>query len=773
MSNKLKLWYKEPAKEWVESLPLGNGRLGAMVSGDVYNERIALNEDTLWTGIPVDKNNYEAIDYLDEVRNLILSEKYYDAQELMNNKLLSGYTESYAPLGDLNLRFNHIEKYEEYKRELDIENAKVTITYNINEINYKREVFISAPDNAIIIKLTSDKEKSISFSATLKSLLKSEIYQLDKDIIALKGVTPIKALPGYVNEGDSIIYDKNGQLGMRFEVQLKSRIKDGDISVSNGILNIENATDVTLMIVANTSFNGFNKEPGTEGKDEKLLCRTQLEKLKDKSYEEILKDHIRDYKSLFGRVEFSLGDDDFSDIPTNERLERLRLNDEDLGLISLYFQYGRYLLISSSRSGSQPANLQGIWNEDLRPAWSSNYTVNINTEMNYWAAEVCNLSECHTPLLNMLSDLSITGAKTAKIMFNCNGWTTNHNVDLWRYSSTVGGSSEWGFWPMGGAWMCQHLWDHYDFTRDINFLRNEAYPIMKGAATFILDYLIEDKNGNLVTCPSTSPENNFLDEEGRKCCASIMSTMDIAIIRDLFNNCISAINILNYDKEFKSTLIKAIERIPQYKINKFGGVQEWFKDFDEYEPGHRHMSHLFALYPGKEITEGKNSSLFQASKKTLERRLSKGGGHTGWSCAWIINFYARLKEAELADKYLHVLLKKLTFINLFCVHPPFQIDGNFGGTAGIAEMLIQSHDEVIEILPAIPSSWSSGSVKGIRARGGFIVDFKWRDSIVTNFSITSTVGGKCKVKFDKSFEGSMINDFIEIDTVAGKTYRLK
>ena len=447
MSNKLKLWYKESAKEWVEFLPLGNGRLGAMVSGDVYNDRIALNEDTLWTGIPVDKNNYEAIDYLEEVRELILNEKYYDAQELMNNKLLAGYTESYAPLGDLNLKFNHIEKYEEYKRELDIENAKVTITYNINKINYKREVFISAPDNAIIIKLTSDKEKSISFSAALKSLLKSEVYKLDKDTIALKGVTPIKALPGYVNEADDIIYDENGQLGMRFEVQLKSRVTDGNITIKNGIVNIENATDVTLIIVANTSFNGFDKEPGTEGKDEKLLCKTQLEKLKNKSYEEILKDHISDYKSLFERVEFSLGNDDLSDIPTNERLERLRLNEEDLGLISLYFQYGRYLLISSSRSGSQPANLQGIWNEDLRPAWSSNYTVNINTEMNYWAAEVCNLSECHTPLLNMLSDLSITGAKTAKIMFNCNGWTINHNVDLWRYSSTVGGSSEWGFWP--------------------------------------------------------------------------------------------------------------------------------------------------------------------------------------------------------------------------------------------------------------------------------------------------------------------------------------
>ena len=392
--------------------------------------------------------------------------------------------------------------------------------------------------------------------------------------------------------------------------------------------------------------------------------------------------------------------------------------------------------------------------------------------MNYWGAETCNLSECHNRLFNMLKDLSVTGASTAKTMFNCNGWTTNHNVDLWRYSSTVQGSSEWGFWPMGGAWMCQHLWEHYDFTRDKNFLKNEAYPIMKGAAIFLLDYLIEDKDGNLVTCPSTSPENNFLDNEGRKCCASMMSTMDISIIRDLFNNCIAAINVLKVDNEFKEELQKALGRLPKYKVNKFGAVQEWYKDFDEYEPGHRHMSHLFALYPGREISEKNNFELLEASKKTLERRLNQGGGHTGWSCAWIINFYARLKEAELANKYLHVLLKNLTFMNLFCVHPPFQIDGNFGGTAGIAEMLIQSHTGIIEILPAIPKAWRCGYIKGLKARGGFVIDFKWDNNEITKLSITSKVGGKCKIKFGKKYIGTMINESIEIDTIAGKKYRL-
>lgn len=691
----------------------------------------------------------------------------------MNNKLLAGYTESYAPMGDLYLKFNYNDKnYKSYRRELDLSNAKATISYEINNINYKREVFISAPDNAMIIKISADKEKSISFSATLRSLLKSKVNGLNQDTIILKGVTPICALPSYVNEEESIIYDEEGKLGMRFQVYLKARVTEGNVNVTNGLLNIKEASSVTLVLVANTSFNGFDKEPGTEGKDEELLCKSQLKSLEDKSYEEIESNHIDDYRKLFNRVEFCLGNDDYSYLPTNERLERLKNNKEDLGLISLYFQYGRYLLISSSREGSQPVNLQGIWNEDLRPAWSSNYTVNINTEMNYWGAETCNLSECHNPLFNMLKDLSVTGASTAKTMFNCNGWTTNHNVDLWRYSSTVQGSSEWGFWPMGGAWMCQHLWEHYDFTRDKNFLKNEAYPIMKGAAIFLLDYLIEDKDGNLVTCPSTSPENNFLDNEGRKCCASMMSTMDISIIRDLFNNCIAAINVLKVDNEFKEELQKALGRLPKYKVNKFGAVQEWYKDFDEYEPGHRHMSHLFALYPGREISEKNNFELLEASKKTLERRLNQGGGHTGWSCAWIINFYARLKEAELANKYLHVLLKNLTFMNLFCVHPPFQIDGNFGGTAGIAEMLIQSHTGIIEILPAIPKAWRCGYIKGLKARGGFVIDFKWDNNEITKLSITSKVGGKCKIKFGKKYIGTMINESIEIDTIAGKKYRL-
>ena len=371
--------------------------------------------------------------------------------------------------------------------------------------------------------------------------------------------------------------------------------------------------------------------------------------------------------------------------------------------------------------------------------------------MNYWPADVCNLPECHEPLLNMIKDLTISGVKTAKEEFNCEGWTANHNVDIWRYSSTVLGSCEWGYWPMGGPWLCQHIFEHYDFARDKEFLK-EYYPVLKGSAEFLLSWLKEDGDGILNTCPSTSPENNFLDNEGKPCATSKSSTMDIAIIRDLFTNVIKASEELNIEVDFRDKIKTSMEKLPKYKINKFDGIQEWFKDFEEKEPGHRHISHLFGLYPGKEITEYKNKDLIEGCKNTLSRRLAQGGGHTGWSCAWIINFYARLKDSEQSYKYLKILLSKLTYPNLFCVHPPFQIDGNFGGTAGIAEMLIQSHTEYIEILPAIPKEWRTGEVKGLKARGGFIIDISWKDSKLTSLKVKSTVVGTCNIKYRRNLE---------------------
>ncbi|WP_195265514.1 glycoside hydrolase family 95 protein [Clostridium sp. 1001275B_160808_H3] len=816
-----RLWYKEKAEEWVEALPLGNGSLGAMVLGDVFKERIALNEDTLWTGIPKDKTNYEAKKYLDKARELIDKEEYFEAQKLMNEKMLSGYTESYAPLGDLYLDFYYEdEKYSNYTRELDLDKALVTVKYNIGNTEFKREAFVSAKDKVLVIKITSTKDQSLNFDIRLNSLLKSQSNK-DGDIgLVLKGIAPIKILPSYVSD-ETIIYDENNELGTKFCTRIRIKNKDGKVNVNEDILEVRNSSEAILILSASTNFEEFNIKQGSAGRDEKALSEIIINNAEKLSYDELFNNHFKEYSELFDRVEFRLGKEanrnnenenknekgqskrknentkgqwqnilkeskdreveNIEELPTDERLERLKSGEEDLGLITLYFHYGRYLLISSSRSGSEPANLQGIWNEEVRPPWSSNYTININTEMNYWPAEVCNLSECHEPLLNMIKDLSISGEKTAREEFNCEGWTANHNVDIWRYSNTVLGSCEWGYWPMGGPWICQHIFEHYDFTRDKEFLK-EYYPILKGSASFLLSWLREDSKGVLNTCPSTSPENNFLDNEGRACCLSKSSTMDISITRDLFNNVIRVSNELDIDLDFREKIQKALDKLPKYKINKFGGIQEWFKDFDEKEPGHRHISHLFGLYPGKEITEYKNKDLIEACKNTLSRRLSQGGGHTGWSCAWIINFYARLKEPELANKYLNILLSKLTYSNLFCVHPPFQIDGNFGGTAGIAEMLIQSHQGYIEILPAIPKSWKSGEVKGLRARGGYTVDISWKDNKLIYVNIISDNDGICEVHYSKylSQENEIGNknnvcnykDVITFEAKKGSTYTI-
>lgn len=771
-----KLWYRKLAEKWVDGLPIGNGNLGAMVLGNVFNERIALNEDTLWTGILEDKTNYNSKNYLEKVKELINNENYYEAQELINKEMLSGYTESYAPLGNLYLDFYYEdEKYSNYTRELDLDKALVTVKYNIGNSEFKRETFISAKDKVLVIKIASSKEESLNFDVRLNSLLKSKTYKDGGQGLVLKGIAPIKILPSYVNN-ETIIYDDKNELGTKFSSRLRVKNKDGKVNINEDILEVRNSSEVVLILSASTNFEKFNIKQGSLGRDEKALSESIINKASKLSYEELFNNHLNEYRELFSRVEFKLREEvsrenrnsfgqavnrrntnrdgqvlDKEELPTDERLERFKNGEEDLGLITLYFHYGRYLLISSSRKGSEPANLQGIWNEEVRPPWSSNYTININTEMNYWPAEVCNLSECHEPLLNMIKDLSISGVRTAQEEFNSKGWTANHNVDIWRYSNTVLGSCEWGYWPMGGPWLCQHIFEHYDFTRDKEFLK-EYYPVLKGSATFLLNWLKEDNDGVLNTCPSTSPENNFLDNEGRSCAASKSSTMDIAITRDLFTNVIKASEELDIDLDFRDEVQKALYRLPKYKVNKFDGIQEWFKDFDEKEPGHRHISHLFGLYPGKEITEYKNTHLIEACKNTLSRRLSEGGGHTGWSCAWIINFYARLKNSELSYKYLKTLLNKLTYPNLFCVHPPFQIDGNFGGTAGIAEMLIQSHTEYIEILPSIPKEWRTGEVKGLKARGGFILDIAWKDSKLISLKVKSTVAGTCNIKYRRNLE---------------------
>lgn len=750
-NNNLKLWYDKAAEKWVEALPLGNGKLGAMIFGGITHERIALNEDTLWSGVPV-KEEKGDLESLDKARQLIFKGEYLQAENLINKNLLGYWTQSYEPMGNLYLDFKNSKNYSDYKRELDLNTAKATVNYKIDDAEYIRSAFISAPHNTMVLKLNASKNGKLNFNIHLDSLLRFKTKTVDNNCIELKGKAPISILPSYVQGDNPIIYDESGKQGMEFKILVNVSLKNGRCTSENGVISVEDSNDVTIKVVSDTSFNGFRNESGTNGKDVDKLCNDELNNILDKTYEEMYRIHKNEYQNLFKRVDLCIDSVDKCKISTDKRIENIKNGDKDLGIYNLYFQYGRYLLISSSRFGTEPANLQGIWNEDLCPAWSSNYTTNINVEMNYWLSEVCNLSECHDPLFKMIRELSKNGEDTAKKRYNCSGWTAHHNSDLWRQSALAKGSSEWAMWPMAGAWLCSHLWEHYDFTRDKEFLY-EYYPVMKGAAEFMLDFLVPDENGHLVTCPSISPENNFLAlNESKKCSVSYASTMDMSIIRNLFENCIKSIDILKIDYDFKEKLEKSLEKLYPYKISKDGYLQEWLEDFDEYEKGHRHLSHLFGLYPGHEVTEARCKEIYDACRVSLERRLSQGGGSTGWSAAWVINLFARLKDGNSAYKYLKVLLSEFTLSNLFNICPPFQIDGNFGGTAGIAEMLIQSHEGYINLLPAIPDEWDKGYVKGLKARGSFEVDIYWEDKKITSASIKSNRDGKYKIKLPKNIE---------------------
>lgn len=777
----MKLWYQMEAREWVEALPVGNGRLGGMVFGGAGEERIQLNEDTLWSGYPKDSSNYDAINHLEEVRRYIFNEEYVKAQKIIEEKMLGPWNQSYQPMGNLYLNFDQVGKMTEYTRELDLDNAVVSICYNNAGVNYRREVLCTEPGQALVVNIKANKKGMISFVAGCDSLLNYEIAY-EEDVYILSGKCPSHVEPSYVEHENPVIYDDGeNNRAMCFEIRMRVLTQNGKIHVTEHGIRVSEADEVTLLLAAATSYNGFDKIPGKEGKNYSALCLRQLDEISRKTYMEIKTEHIEDYRKLYGRVDICLGGG--QDIrPTDERLRRAKINDNDPGLAALYFQYGRYLLISSSRPGTQPANLQGIWNDMVRPPWSSNYTININTQMNYWLVEVCNLSECLEPLHRLIDEMSRVNELTARVHYNCRGWTANHNIDLWRYGTNVGGSAQWAYWPMGGAWLCQHLWEHYSFTGDMDFLKEKAYPLMKGAALFCLDWLIEDKNGSFVTCPSISPENTFLTPQGGSCNVSMASTMDMSIIWDLFTNCIEAEDILNCDKDFKKELEEARRKLSPLRIGKHGQLQEWYRDFEEQEPGHRHISHLFGLHPGRQILLHEHIELAKACKTTLKRRLENGGGHTGWSCAWIINMFARLEEADMAYQYVKTLITRSTYPNMLDAHPPFQIDGNFGGTAGIAEMLLQSHAGEINILPALPSEWSDGYVKGLRARGGCEVNIFWKSGVLELAEITPASDGVCRVRIRKdisvTWNGMAVNarkisrEVFEFEGKAGQRYSI-
>ncbi|MCM3257805.1 glycoside hydrolase family 95 protein [Paenibacillus lautus] len=770
------LWYRNPAAEWVDALAVGNGRLGGMVYGGIFREHISLNEDTLWSGHPYDPNNREAAAYLETVQKLVFEGKYPEAQRTIEEHMLGPWSESYQPLGDLYLELEETGKAEHYRRELDLNDAVCRTRFTLNGVRYVRETFVSAVDQVMVVRFTADQPGRIAVRASLDSQLRHQALRVSADKLAMKGRSPSHVEPLHARSNDPVIYEEGR--GIRFEAQLLALPEGGATTEDGeGRIRIEGADAVTFLLAASTSFNGFDKNPVLEGRNPAELCRSCLDAAAKLSYGELLDRHVQDYRALYGRVELELDAPGLQHLPTDERIRALREDKTDEQLAVLFFQFGRYLLLSSSRPGTQAANLQGIWNQSMRPPWSCNYTVNINTQMNYWPAEVCNLAECHEPLFRLLEDLRIAGRETASAHYKARGWVSHHAVDLWRITTPSGGPSggpaSWAYWPMGGAWLSQHVWEHYRFGGDRTFLSQVGYPIMKEAALFFLDYLIEDADGYLVSNPSTSPENTFALPDGRKAAVSMDATMDIALLRELFGNCMEASDHLGIDRELRLELAAARARLRPFQIGRRGQLQEWFSDFEEAEPGHRHMAHLYPLHPGGELDHRRTPELANACRVSIDLRLQhEGEDAVGWCFAWLISLFARLDDGEMAHRYLTKLLKN-PFDNLFNAHRhpkltfyPLTIEANLGATAGIAEMLLQSHAGELNLLPALPEAWKGGRVSGLRARGGFTVSLAWTDCVLSEAVIASANGEHCRIRTDGNVQVTAGTEAVEVREIA-------
>ncbi|MGO4497493.1 glycoside hydrolase N-terminal domain-containing protein [Paenibacillus sp. 2RAB27] len=745
----LKLWYRRPAENWVNALPVGNGKLGAMIFGRVEQERIQINEDSLWYGGPKKREQPDAHKHLEEIRRLMFEGKPQDAEYLARMAMTPGpkYFAPYQTLGDINLYFRQSNgETTNYRRELDLSTGIAKTSYTLDGTTYHREIFVSAIDQVLVIRLSSDRPGAISFSTNLSR-------------------RPFEGTSGKEGAESIVMQGQCGPDGVQYTTVLKAVAEGGNVQIIGDFVSVEAVDSVTLYVAAATTFR--HPEP-------LVVCQSRIAASVAKGFEAVREDHVKDHRSLFERVQLEIEDSNEAEVealPTDERLVRVQEGQADHGLISLFFQYGRYLLMGSSRRGSLPANLQGIWNESHTPPWESDFHLNINLQMNYWPAEVCNLAECHEPVFDLMDRLMENGRKTAREIYGARGFVAHHTTNLWAETDICGIYVPAIFWPMGGAWMSLHLWEHYRFGGDRDFLGARAYPIMKEAALFFLDFLIEDEQGRLVTVPSLSPENTYRLPNGNEGVLSIGPSMDSQIIHALLAACIEAGTVLDTDKEFLEELEQVRNRLPEPAIGKHGQLMEWAVDYEEVELGHRHISHLFALHPGEQITVHHTPDLAEAARRTLERRLAHGGGHTGWSRAWIINFWARLHDGERAYINLMELLSHSVHTSLLGDHPPFQIDGNFGGTAAIAEMLLQSHRDEILLLPALPKAWRHGRVSGLRARGGFEVEIQWQDGQLKEAVLHATQDGLCTIRSESPL---VINreegDVLVVNSIDGSVY---